>query len=71
MWTIEVIDEDNYGIVLTHGRNSKTIYYANSSKSADDLVEALEFWELFKAGVPHELVKPKPKPRTTTRKKPP
>ncbi len=55
MWSIEDQGDSVYAIILTLGRNSRTVYVAYTSKDADALVEALETNELWKHGKPAEV----------------
>ena len=62
-WSIEILD-DGFGLVQTKGGHSRTVYFATTSKDADEFIAMMELVTLFKSGVPIEMIKTKPKTRT-------
>jgi len=57
-WTYECL-EDEYKLILTSGRESRTVYTCGTLKDALFLLDVLEVYELVKGGFPSEMVKNK------------
>lgn len=62
MWSIEDLEEGRYGIVLTQGQKSRTVFMAFQAGDAAELLQVLETHALLKGGAPVEIFS-QPKPR--------
>ena len=67
-WTYECLG-DEYAIILTQGRESRTVYTSFQLNDVLFMLDAFEVYELMKGGLPVELLTPKKIEKTKTRKR--
>lgn len=61
-WTIEDVGEGIYGLVLTCGKTSRTVFQASTARDAHLFLEMAEVYDLLHSGVASEtLFATKPK----------
>ena len=66
VWSVEELSEGSYGLALTDGKKSRTVYQTFTSKDAQNFLEMAEVYALVKKGAPVEAFKvEKPKAKST------
>ena len=66
-WSIEPLDDGRYGLVLTQGKSSRTVFLAFSGGDAAEFLAMAEVYALMRMGAPVEAFA-QPKPKKTRRK---
>ena len=65
-WSIEALPDGVYGLVLTKGQESRTVYQAFTAGDAAQFLAMAEIYELVQGGAPVEaFAKKKRNPRAT------